>query len=420
MEGSYRFAGYFPYAIPPTLIATISMIKKITADWIHPIASPAVQHQVLVLDAHGTILELSPITEHDPATVEYHHGAIVPGWINTHCHLELSHMLGKVPTGGTLLPFLNDVVSQRETDPDTIQQAIADADAYMFQQGIVAVGDISNKTDSFSVKAKSRMRYYTFLEMFDFLNPDKATATFEQYHSVYTLYPQATHLNLSAVPHAPYTVSSALFQKINALNRSSAATLTVSIHNQETPEENKLFENKTGGFLDFFKRFQMSMDHFQATGKRSIHHALENMDARHRTLMVHNTTCIPEDIAAATQWNDQVYWCTCPNANLYIENNLPRYQHFINAGVKMTIGTDSLTSNWQLSVLEEIKTIAKYQSYINTPTLLQWATLNGAEALGYQEELGSLEKGKRPGILLLENLDPQSNIQAITSVKRLL
>jgi cytosine/adenosine deaminase-related metal-dependent hydrolase len=395
-------------------------MKKITADWIHPIASPALTDHVLVLDDAGTILELSPLASHDPASVERFHGAILPGWINTHCHLELSHMLARVPTGGTLLPFLNDVVSQRETDPETIQDAIATADAYMYQQGIVAVGDISNKTDSFGVKAKSAMRYYTFLEMFDFLNPERADATFKQYLEVYQQYPKAPHLNLSAVPHAPYTVSAALFQKINALNNNSHTPLTISIHNQETPEENKLFENKTGGFLPFFQRFQMNMDHFHPTGKRSIHHALAHMDPQHRTLFVHNTTCIPEDLEAALNWNANVYWCTCPNANLYIENTLPRYQYFLDAGVKMTIGTDSLTSNWQLSVLEEIKTIARFQSYIDTPTLLKWATLNGAEALGYEEQLGSLEVGKRPGVLLLEQLGPNGEIQSDTSVKRLL
>jgi cytosine/adenosine deaminase-related metal-dependent hydrolase len=67
----------------------------------------------------------------------------------------------------------------------------------------------------------------------------------------------------------------------------------------------------------------------------------------------------------------------------------------------MTIGTDSLTSNWQLSILEEMKTISKYQSYIPFDTLLQWATLNGARALGMEQELGSIEAGKKPGLLLL-------------------
>jgi cytosine/adenosine deaminase-related metal-dependent hydrolase len=89
----------------------------------------------------------------------------------------------------------------------------------------------------------------------------------------------------------------------------------------------------------------------------------------------------------------------------------------------MTIGTDSLTSNWQLSVLEELRTISKYQSYVPFDTLLRWATINGAEALQFDGELGSLELGKKPGLLALTGLagnGPETfRICTETSVQRL-
>ena len=141
------------------------------------------------------------------------------------------------------------------------------------------------------------------------------------------------------------------------------------------------------------------------------------MNPNCKTLLVHNTMSTPTDIELAHQWNPNCYWATCPNANLYIENRLPNYQHFLDTNAKVTIGTDSLTSNWQLSILEELKTIQKYQSYIPFPTLLRWATLNGAEALGYEQELGSLEVGKTPGLLLL-NLEGEI-LQPNTKVKRI-
>ncbi|MEL7378446.1 MAG: amidohydrolase family protein, partial [Bacteroidota bacterium] len=141
-------------------------------------------------------------------------------------------------------------------------------------------------------------------------------------------------------------------------------------------------------------------------------------------LFVHNTTTTSEDIAAATSWaQNGVYWATCPNANLYIENRLPRYDIFLEADAKVCVGTDSLTSNWQLSVLEEMKTISKYQSYVPFQTLLKWATLHGAEALGFDDELGSLSVGKKPGLLALDGLngsDPESyRIDSKTTVDRL-
>ena len=141
------------------------------------------------------------------------------------------------------------------------------------------------------------------------------------------------------------------------------------------------------------------------------------MDSNQKTLFVHNTLTSEADIQTAQSWSDKVYWATCPNANLYIENRLPNYQNFLNTNAKLTIGTDSLTSNWQLSVLEEMKTIARFQSYIPFETLLKWATLNGAEALGFDDKLGSLEVGKQPGILLL-NLDENLQLQNDSSVKR--
>ena len=140
------------------------------------------------------------------------------------------------------------------------------------------------------------------------------------------------------------------------------------------------------------------------------------MDPAQRTLFIHNTLSSSEDISAAQRWSDNVYWATCPNANLFIENRLPNYKYFIDAGARMTIGTDSLTSNWQLSILEEMKTISKYQSYVSFDLLLQWATLNGAEALGMDHLFGSFDPGKTPGILLL-SFDPERDLLSDTHVQ---
>ncbi|MEM6769350.1 MAG: amidohydrolase family protein [Bacteroidota bacterium] len=148
------------------------------------------------------------------------------------------------------------------------------------------------------------------------------------------------------------------------------------------------------------------------------------MNPANRTLFVHNTLTTAEGIRAAEAWGQNgIFWATCPNANLYIENRLPRYDVFVAEGAKMTIGTDSLTSNWQLSVLEELKTISKYQSYLPFNTLLEWATINGAQALQFDAELGSLEIGKQPGLLRLSGLEGNDHtnflIGARTQVQRL-
>lgn len=391
-------------------------MRKISADFLFPVSSAPIAQGVIILNDSGQVEAIDERKNHDPASLEIHTGVLIPGLVNTHCHLELSHMKGKVDTGTGLIPFITGVVSFRDVAQEEILDAIAKADQEMYDAGIVAVGDICNKLDTAAQKDRSQLNYYSFVEMFDFIQEDNAASTYEQYIEVFEGQSTAHGNQKSCVPHAPYTVSKNLFALINNTNPDHC---TVSIHNQETPDENELFLSKTGGFVEFYKSFGIPLDRFQANKKPSIQYALENMNPACRTLFVHNTMSTPEDIQAAHQWSDHVYWATCPNANLYIENRLPNYKYFIDNQAKMTIGTDSLTSNWQLSVLEEMKTIARYQSYVDFETLLHWATLNGAEALGYEATLGSLEVGKTPGLNLIQGLGEGFKLQSATSIQRL-
>lgn len=391
------------------------MIRKISADRLYTGTNDvALLDKVVIFDPQGTILQIDDLAAHDPASVEKLEGALVPGFINTHCHLELSHMKDKANTGTGLVPFLQTVVNFRDISMEEILDAIDRADAEMWEGGIMAVGDISNKADTANRKNQSQIQYYTFVEFFDFLQEEGADNWFNNFKPAYDEQSDGNRNRKSAVPHAPYTVSRNLFKKINALNEPGC---TVSIHNQETPGENALFQNKTGSFLEFYSGFGFPLDQFQPSGQNSIHYAMENMDPACRTLFVHNTESTREDIRAAQAWSQDIYWATCPNANLFIENRLPNYQYFLDTEAKVTIGTDSLTSNWQLSVLEEMKTIARFQSYVPFTTILRWATINGAEALGFEDNLGSIEVGKRPGLLLL-NLGEDEKLKADTVVRR--
>lgn len=369
-------------------------MKFFTADTIF-INNQFEREKIIVTSGEGEILDILNLDQIDISKVENVKGAIIPGLINTHCHLELSHMKGRVETGTHLLPFLINVVTYRNFAQEVIEDAIEKADAEMYANGIVAVGDISNKTDTVKTKNCSKIAYYTFVENFDFLSENRADETFENYLSVYEQQSALGQNKKSMVPHAPYTVSQKLFKLINTFNPNEC---TVSVHNQETKEENLLFLNKSGGFIEFFKRFGSSLDGFDAIGKNSIYYLLENMNLKNKTIFVHNTMTNEEDILAAQSKMSEVYWATCPNANLYIENRLPDYKTFIDCKANVTIGTDSLTSNWQLSVMEEIYTIRKYCSYVPLELCLTWATANGARALGYTN-FGSIEIGKKPGLV---------------------
>jgi cytosine/adenosine deaminase-related metal-dependent hydrolase len=131
------------------------------------------------------------------------------------------------------------------------------------------------------------------------------------------------------------------------------------------------------------------------------------MDAR-KILLVHNTYTSENDFefikSQISNDKTEIYFCTCPNANIYIENKLPNYNLFIEQDALMTVGTDSLASNHSLSILDELKTITKHFPEIALQTLLTWATKNGAEFFDFKS-LGTIEKGKRPGLNLLKNAD---------------
>ncbi len=386
--------------------------RYITADWVYPVITSRIQNGVVVLDG-DRIVGLATRDEAPADQLEYFKGIIIPGFINTHCHTELSHLKGKAATGTGLLSFINHVVRLRSSDADEINLAIEKADKTLWDNGTQVVGDICNTADSFAIKKASPIKYYSFIEMFDFLQDEQMTERTMQYLEVY----EKRTGNGAVVPHAPYSVSPSLFRRINLMNTDM---VTVCIHNQETQDEEELFQYGKGGFYDFYKSFDIDLSNFKPTGKSSIQYAMDHMDKEKRALFVHNIYTTADDILAAQAWNPEVYWATCPNANLYIENRLPHYQTFMDHNAIMTIGTDSLSSNWQLSILEEMKTIARYQSYIPFDTLLQWATLNGAQALGMKDKFGSLEEGKAPGVLHLSfNPEKDDFIDEKVQVRRI-
>ncbi|HXO74250.1 MAG TPA: amidohydrolase family protein, partial [Puia sp.] len=113
-----------------------------------------------------------------------------------------------------------------------------------------------------------------------------------------------------------------------------------------------------------------------------------------------------------------LYFCLCPNANRYISDLLPDVGMLVRNGCTIVMGTDSLASNHQLSILEEIKTLEEAFPQLDLAGLLQWSTYNGARALQLDGMLGSFAPGKQPGVVLIENMDGR-RLGARASARRL-
>lgn len=379
------------------------MIKKIAAHFVLPISSEPIKNGVITYDETGKILEISQpfFNIQEIAGLEFYSGILVPGFVNTHCHLELSHLKSKLPMHTGLHGFVSKINSTREANEETILKAAQNEDIRMWYNGISAVGDISNRDYTFDIKSKSKIIYHTFLEIFSTL-PEYAA---KKFNYAKDLQSHLNRLNLtsSIVPHAPYSVSPEMFSLIN--KHAIENNQLISMHNQECESENDFYQSKSGKLYDTFKSFGINLDAMPLTGKKSLESVMQMIDKTVKCILVHNTYSTKEDIGKASDYYKDLYWTFCPNANLYIENKLPAIELFRQMKQKITIGTDSLASNHQLSVLEELKTINQHLPEIPLDELFKWATLNGAEALGFSDKLGSFEIGKTPGINLISNVD---------------
>lgn len=353
------------------------------------------ENAVLVVAEDGTIEGLVPAAEAPEA--EMLEGILSPGFINCHCHLELSHMKGQIPEHTGLVDFVLRVISGRGERAAQLSEAINAAEAEMHRNGIVAVGDISNTTDTVAQKRAGRLAYYNFVEVLGWA-PAGAEASYQRALKVLEGFEGCGPATL--VPHASYTVSDPLW----ALLAPHFADHTISVHNQETADEDAFIRDGTGAFVDLYQKLGVANTHHQGKRLSSLQSYFHKLDGAARRLLVHNTMMGEEDLRFALDGSPAgtTFFCLCINANLYIENKVPPVDLLRRAGAPIVVGTDSLASNWQLGIHEELRSIRRHFPHIALEELLGWATLNGAKALGMEATLGSFEKGKNPGVVLLQ------------------
>jgi aminodeoxyfutalosine deaminase len=390
--------------------------RKFKADFIFNGTSLLASNNILITDEKGIVENI--VAEKDAGdNIEIFSGIISPGFINCHCHLELSHMKGLINERTSLVDFVLKVVTQRHFAEEEILDAINTAENEMLQNGIIAVGDICNNTLTLAQKKQQHLAYYNFIETSGWLE-DVAQIRFDRSFSFYKDF-QYINSNTALVPHAPYSVSEKLWKLLQPFFKSK----TITIHNQETAFEDELFLQASGDFIRMYELMKIDNSNFKASGKSSLQTYFHKLKNAANVLLVHNTFSKEQDIEyaqeTAQQNNQQLWWCVCPNANLYIENTLPDIELFTANNCNMVIGTDSLASNHSLNILYEIKTLQKNFPSVSIQQLLQWATLNGATALNMHDALGSFEKGKKPGVILIDNIS-NCKITALSKATRII
>lgn len=374
----------------------------LSADCIIPIEGQACFNSVLVVEDDGTIEGIYTKNELTGPLYEiiHYNGILCPGFVNTHCHLELSWAKGLFSEGEGLDYFIWQLGKFRKSVSEAYnRKAIEKAASEMIQSGIVATADIANGDHTLDLKSKNTHYFHTFIEVFG-SDPASADAIFEKAAQLKAGFNNQS-LAASIVPHATYSLSDELFRLIAKSGKGELLT----IHHQENEDENGFYKDGSGPVSARRKAFNPNIPAYSGTGKRPMESIAAYFDPKQKLLLVHNTVSAQMDIEFVQGYFSEPYWCLCPNANLFIEKKLPDIDLFRKNNCKITIGTDSLASNHQLSILEEIKTIQQYFPLIPLTELLKWSTLNGAEFLSQEQKLGSFVKGKRPGVVLIENAD---------------
>ncbi len=372
-------------------------MRKFSADLVYTLEGDPIKNGIVITDDNGKILAINDEKAFLDPNIERLDGVIVPGFVNVHCHLELSHLHQKIEKGTGLIPFIKNLINQREETNEKIIEAMQKADLEMYNNGIVAVGDISNQSISANIKENSKIKYHTFIEMIGF-DASKSEAVIEEAINLKKDFKTST----SITPHAPYSLSKELIKELTKYCKNEENI--ISIHNQEVEDENFLYRYKDGTFMEFFKEMNINVDRFKAQSKNSIQTIIPFLPDNQQILMVHNTYTSLKDVYFVKRFNRKINWCFCPNANLYIEGKLPSFEFFKNSFYPITIGTDSLASNNQLCILSEMKLLQKNIKYLPFSQLLEWATINGANFLGFDDILGTISTGKTPGLNLISNL----------------
>lgn len=390
-------------------------MRRISAQYLFTSSGKPLKRGVITVSDDNTIVSVEDTGGDlsESAGTEFYNGIIIPGLVNCHCHLELSHMKDALPAGTGLADFVMAVRERRAVESNVVASAALAADAEMLSEGIVLCGDISNNALTFNVKRNSSINYITFIEVFG-INPSGAQERIGEALDVAAA-AAAAGLPHHITPHAVYSVSQTLFGLLQ--KRISPVSLT-SLHYLESADERELVGRRRGHLAESYRVFGVTPDKLDTPGNHTDT-ALTLARQTGQLILVHNT-CITDDEARLLGEAGNIWFCLCPSSNLHISGTLPPVNMLRKYGDHIVAGTDSLASSGRLSILHELRLLHEAAPAIPLEEIINWGTISGARALQMSDKLGSLEPGKKPGLLLVEPVDltamrllPQSRVRIL-------
>ena len=393
-------------------------IRRVTAEFVYTLEgnSPLRNGFVEYDDADGTIIKVGEC-EYGETVAE---GALVPGFVNAHCHVELSHLHKKFRKGTGMAGFIDQINELRDwAGRDRKQVLVREWMDKMWADGISAMADISNDDSSFDIKKDHPMYTRTFLEVFG-SEPEMCEGVMNDVAELNKV-ADIAGIDAAPTPHSCYTMSPQL------LSASAAAGLAkgyLSYHSQESQEEEDLLRYGNGAMYENRRRSGMSTP--PVTGESSLKYFIDRLAAAMpapydaHILLVHNVCLSQDDIDAAGKVMKNAYWALCPLSNIFIHDALPPVGLMRKNGLNIVLGTDSLSSNDDLDMVKEMFCLHDNFEEVPMNEILTWACLNGARFLGKDDALGSLSSGKRPGVVRISNMDADGCVTADSSSHRII
>lgn len=357
------------------------------------------------------IIDITRICEEN---VKSYSGILVPGFINSHCHLELSYLHNEFTPQRGMISFLREMLNKRHLfEKELILQKARDWDAQMQKNGIVAVGDIVNSVDTLNIKKTSRIHYLNFVEVFG-LNKHFADNIFKKATEIFEDFKRHS-LRAEIVPHSPYSLSEDLWKKYFDFEKNTEKIS--SFHFLESYAEKIFIQKGHSEMSEYFnKELGYDEESYRHLHEKYAVYLEKQLHKNKQVLLVHNTYLSEEDMEDLQGYLEKIYFCLCPNANLFIENKLPNVNLITHYSSNICIGTDSLASNHDLSIMREMNTLLKYFPTLTLQDVLKWATSNGAKALGIEDRYGYIQKGYNTPLNLIQYDDDKRTIEHIKTI----
>ena len=357
---------------------------------------------------------------------DFGNAAILPGLVNGHTHLDLCDLHGKLPAPSSLTDWLRNIVEFRKHQT---QQQVVDAVQFGISQcieaGVTLVGDIASQGLSWPVLVKSPLSARVFFELIGMHNQRVQESIRDLRSWIATIEP-TFHCRMGASPHAPYSASPDLYRAVGEI--ANEQELTVCTHWAESLEELQLFETGTGPMRIFLEelnawdpdwsgdqlvRLSQVTEWMAAEEVLLVHMnypslvTFESRDSRHHKSPMKD----PEGYVLDRLQKSGKGVVYCPRTHAYFGHSQHAYRDMMRSNIRVCLGTDSLASAPDLSILEEMRYLHRTSIGLSNVQLLEMGTINGALALGFDSFLGTLSVGKQADMTVIplstgETADP--------------